>query len=120
MKFSSSHEWVELNDNIATVGITNYGRMHLGDVINITLPEIGKEVKASDAICVLESNKAAVDSHSPMSGKVTQINEELKTNLDKLNKAPETEGWLFKLQVSDPKELDQLMNLEEYEKKVSK
>ncbi len=119
MKFSTTHEWAELEGDEATVGVTNYGRMHLGDVINISLPEVGKEVKATDEVCVLESNKAAVDFHTPLSGKITQVNQKLEGSLEILNKAPETDGWIFKIKLSDPKEYDSLLSLDEYEEKVS-
>ncbi|NGX34753.1 MAG: Glycine cleavage system H protein [Candidatus Anoxychlamydiales bacterium] len=119
MKFSNTHEWVEINNDIATVGVTNFGRMHLGDVANIKLPTKDKEVKANEAVCVLESNKAAVDIHSPMSGKIIEINENLNTNLKDLNTSPEEKGWLFKVKISDPNEEKALMSLDEYEKKVS-
>jgi glycine cleavage system H protein len=119
MKFSNSHEWVELSDDIATVGITNYGRMHLGDIVNISLPEVNKYVKAQEEICIVESNKAAVDVHSPVSGKIIEVNESLIKDIKDLNVSPEEKGWLFKVQVSDKSEYDQLLSLDEYEKQVS-
>ena len=119
MKFSNTHEWVEIKNDIATVGVTNFGRMHLGDVANIKLPEKNKEVKANEAVCVLESNKAVVDIHSPMSGKIVEINDKLNSDLKDLNTSPEEKGWLFKVKISDPNEENDLMTLDEYEKKVS-
>lgn len=119
MKFSNTHEWVELNKDIATVGVTNFGRMHLGEVVNIELPVVGKQVNKDQEIGVLESNKAAVDFHSPLSGEVIQVNEKLKKDLKILNESPEKEGWIFKLKIKNPKEFESLMSLEEYEKKIS-
>ena len=119
MKFSSTHEWVEIKADIATIGVTNFGRMHLGEIVNIKLPKINSEVKANEAICVLESNKAAVDIHSPMSGKIIEINDKLEKDLKDLNTSAEEKGWLFKVKIIDPKEEKDLMDLDEYEKKVS-
>jgi len=120
MKFSDSHEWAELTNDIAVVGVTNFGRMLLGDVINIKLPQVGKNVKKKEEVGVLESNKAAVDFHTPLSGEIIEVNQGLASDLNKLNTSPEKEGWIFKIRVKDSKEYDSLMSLEEYEKKVSK
>jgi len=120
MKFSDSHEWAELQNDVAIIGVTNFGRMHLGDVINIKLPEVGKTVKKGDEVCVLESNKAAIDFHTPLTGEIIEVNQVLASDLSNLNKSPEKDGWLFKLKVKDSSEYDSLMSLEEYEKKVSK
>lgn len=120
MKFSNNHEWVEISDDIATIGITNFGRMHLGEVLNINLPEIEKDIKANEEVVVLESNKAAIDVHSPMSGKIIEINDKLNKDLSDLNTSPEEKGWIFKVKIKAPKEFDELMSLEEYEKKISK
>lgn len=120
MKFSEFHEWVEAKDDIATVGVSNFGKMHLGDVVNISLPNIGKKVTKNEEVLVLESNKAAVDVHSPISGEIIEVNEKLKNDLKLLNTSPENEGWLFKVKMTNSKEIESLMTLEEYEKKVSK
>lgn len=120
MKFSNTHEWVELDNDIATIGITNFGRMHLGEIVNIQLPKVGKQVKSKEEVGVVESNKAAVDFHSPLSGEIIEINKKLNNDLDILNREPEKKGWLFKVKVQNPKEFNSLMSLEEYEKKVSK
>ncbi len=120
MKFSQTHEWVDQNNEIATVGITNYGRMHLGDIVNIKLPEVNKEVTKDQEVCIIESNKAAVDVHSPISGTIIEINQTLSENISILNSSPEKDGWIFKVKMKNPKELDALMDLKKYEKKVSK
>jgi len=120
MKFSNTHEWVEMQNDIATIGITNFGRIHLGEVVNIQLPKLKEQVKSGQEVGVLESNKAAVDYHSPMSGEIIQVNENLNKDLSILNKAPEKDGWLFKIKVKNQKEYESLMSLEEYEKKISK
>jgi len=120
MKFSNTHEWVEIKNDIATTGISNFGRMHLGEIVNIKLPEMNREVKKNEAVCILESNKTAIDVHSLMSGKIVQVNENLYKDLKDLNASPEEKGWLFKVKITKPKEEEDLMTLDEYEKKVSK
>lgn len=120
MKFSVTHEWVKLEKDIATVGITNFGRMHLGEIVNIRLPKVGRRIKKGEEAGVLESNKAAVDFHSPVSGKIVQINKKLNKELSSLNNSAENEGWLFKVKIDDSNELKSLMSLEEYEKKIAK
>ncbi len=120
MKFSDRHEWVELQNDIATVGITNFARMHLGEIVNLQLPKVGKKVKSGQEVGVLESNKAAVDFHSPLSGEIILVNEKLNRDLSSLNNSAEKEGWLFKIKVKNSKEFEALMSLEEYKKKNSK
>jgi glycine cleavage system H protein len=120
MKFSSSHEWVELiDDNIAIIGITNYGKMHLGNIVNIQLPTLSK-VKQNQEVCVIESEKAAIDVHSPISGEIIEVNKELEQSLDKVNNSPEKDGWIFKIKIDDKNELNKLLSFDEYEKKLSK
>lgn len=120
MKFSNTHEWVETKDNVAIIGVSNFGRMHLGVVVNIKLPSVGKKVIVNEEVVVLESNKAAVDIHSPVSGEIIEVNDELNNNINILNTSPEEKGWLFKIIMDDPSQVDGLMSFDEYEKKVSK
>ena len=120
MKFSNTHEWAELNDSIAVVGISNFGRIHLGDIINIKLPNVNENVKKDQIVCTIESNKAAVDIHTPLSGTIIEINKTLERDLKPLNISPEQQGWIFKVKISNKQEFESLMSLQEYEKKVSK
>ncbi|NGX56280.1 MAG: Glycine cleavage system H protein [Candidatus Anoxychlamydiales bacterium] len=120
MRFSNSHEWAEkFDENTLIIGITNYGKMHLGQIINIKLPDL-KKVNANEEVCIVESDKAAVDVHSPISGEIIDVNKELNQSLDKLNTSPEKEGWIFKIKVQNFDEFEKLLSLEDYEKKVSK
>lgn len=114
MKYSPSHEWIRIENDIGTIGITAYAQKELGEVVYIELPKVGSTVRLGDEICVLESTKAAADVYSPVSGKVTQVNEQLKDKLELLNQAPENEGWLFKIALDDPKEVDQMLDLKGY------
>lgn len=114
MKFSESHEWIETNNGTATVGVTNYAQKELGDIVYVELPAVGKKVKKGEEAAVLESTKAAADVYSPVSGTITEVNQALVDSCDLINKSPETEGWIFKLSLDNPQELDSLMNSEDY------
>jgi len=114
MRFTESHEWINLNDNIGFVGITDFARNELGEIVYIELPKIGDEVNAGDEVCVLESTKAASDVYSPVSGKVIEINEALLKQIDIINESAEDKGWLFKIELSNPREVKGLLDLNEY------
>ena len=113
-KFTKNHEWILLTENIATVGITNHAQESLGDIVFIELPEIGKEVLAGNELCVIESVKAASDIYSPVDGQVFEINLTLNDDASIINKDPENDGWIFKLNIKDPAQLNELMSLSQY------
>lgn len=119
MKYTETHEWVEVKENVATVGVTDHAQHELGDVVYVELPQLGKQVKAGDEIVVLESTKAAADVYSPVSGKIVAINEALKNASEMINKSPEGEGWIFRIELSNPVELESLMDKETYLKQFS-
>jgi glycine cleavage system H protein len=114
MKYSEEHEWVTLEDNIATVGITYYAQKALGDIVFVETPDVGIEINQGDETGVVESVKAASDIITPVSGQVVKINEKLEASPNSVNTDPTGEGWMFKVKLSDHKELDGLMNDEEY------
>ena len=114
MKFSESHEWIQVEGDIGTVGITKQAQEELGEVVHLELPIIGKQVKAGEEVAVLESTKAAADIYSPVSGEIVAINQLLVGSVDKINTTPEAEGWLFKIKVTNPAELDRLLDREHY------
>jgi glycine cleavage system H protein len=118
LKYSKDHEWVKLEGNVATVGISFYAQEELGDIVYVDLPEIGKTVKQNDVLAVIESVKSASDVYSPISGKVIEVNEKLKEKPEIINEDPYNEGWIAKLEISNPNELDTLMNAEEYKKLI--
>jgi len=117
-KYSKDHEWLELNDDIATVGITNYAQESLGDIVFIELPEIGKLVKSGDQIGVVESVKAASDLFSPVSGEIIEVNNELQNSPQLLNTDPENAGWYMKLKIENTDELNNLMNFNQYKEMI--
>lgn len=114
MKFSASHEWVLLEDNIARVGISKYAQKELGEIVHVELPKIGDCMEAGEEVVILESTKSAVDIYTPVSGVVVEVNEELKKRLDLLNQDPEGAGWLFKIEIKTRTELDSLLSLKQY------
>ncbi|HEX4740647.1 MAG TPA: glycine cleavage system protein GcvH [Caulobacteraceae bacterium] len=115
MRFTKDHEWVELNGDTATVGITAYAAEQLGDVVFVELPTAGAKVEAGGEMAVVESVKAASDVFAPLTGEVTDANGELSDNPQTVNDAPEGSGWLVKIKVADPAQMDQLMDRAAYE-----
>ncbi|MBO8165901.1 MAG: glycine cleavage system protein GcvH [Thermotogae bacterium] len=115
-KYAKTHEWVLVEGNVATVGISNYAQEHLGDIVYVELPEVGKEISKGETICSVESVKAASDVYAPLSGKILEVNEELDAAPETINSDAEKSGWIFKMEFSDPAELDGLMDEEEYKK----
>jgi glycine cleavage system H protein len=114
MKFTESHEWVDVQDKIATVGITDHAQGELGEIVYVELPEIGRTILLGEEAAVLESTKAAADVYMPISGKVVEVNTALADASEMINNSPEKEGWIFKVHVSHPEELEKLMNREVY------
>ncbi|PPR44988.1 MAG: Glycine cleavage system H protein [Alphaproteobacteria bacterium MarineAlpha5_Bin8] len=113
-KYTKEHEWVEVVNDIATVGITNHAQESLGDIVFVELPEIGKSVKSGNEISVIESVKAASDIYSPIDGEIIEINNDLTKDASVINQDAENEGWIFKLKISDSSQINSLMSLEEY------
>jgi len=118
--FTEDHEWIELDGEIATVGITDYAQGQLGDIVFVEVPEEGKEVAKGDDAAVVESVKAASDVYAPVSGTVVEGNPALEDNPALVNEDPEGDGWFFKMTLSDSSELDGLMNESAYADFVSK
>tara|TARA_B100000579_G_C22392912_1_gene648165 strand:- start:67 stop:441 length:375 start_codon:yes stop_codon:yes gene_type:complete len=118
IKFTRDHEWVKLEDNSATVGITNYAQQQLGDVVFVEVPETGGALEKGSDSGVIESVKAASEIYAPVSGTVTEINSNLSDNPELVNSSPEELGWMYKMSVIDPTELDELMDKVEYDEFV--
>jgi glycine cleavage system H protein len=116
VKFSKEHEWITLNGDIATIGITQHASEMLGDIVFVELPEKGSLVVKDGNAGVVESTKAASDVYTPVSGEVVENNQSIVDDPAKINLDPENEAWFFKLKIKDKSELDTLMNKEEYEK----
>ena len=115
MKFTKDHEWVSLDGDIATVGISKHAADALGDVVFVEVPEVGKSVAKGDSFAVVESVKAASDVYAPVSGEVVEANDALSTAPETVNADPEGEGWFARIKVSDASQLDALMDQAAYD-----
>ena len=116
MRFTENHDWVRPEgDDVVTVGITDYAQEQLGDVVFIELPDVGAEVGQGGDAAVIESVKAASEIHAPVSGTVTEINDALADNPVQVNDDPTGDGWFFKLKMSEPSELDDLLDEDAYD-----
>lgn len=114
LKYASTHEWARLEGDIVTVGITDHAQDALGDVVYVELPDIGDKLHAGDEAGVVESVKAASDIYSPVSGEVIAINEELVDAPETINRDAYNDGWFYKLRITDPAELENLLDAEAY------
>ncbi len=117
--FTEDHEWVVVEGDIATVGITDHAQDQLGDIVYVELPEIDEEYEKGDDTAVVESVKAAGDVHNPVSGTVTEVNEALDDEPALVNNSPEGDGWIYKIKLSDPTELEDLMDEAAYQAFIS-
>ena len=115
MRFTKDHEWVALDGDVATVGITAYAAEQLGDVVFVEVPDVGKTVKQGDALAVVESVKAASDVYAPVSGEVIEANAALGDAPETVNAAPEAAGWFAKVKLANPAEVEALMDRHAYE-----
>ena len=118
-KFSKKHEWIELNGDIATVGITKHATEMLGDIVFVEVPESGKSVEKNGQAAVVESTKAASDVYSPISGEIIEGNKSIVDDPGNVNSDPEGASWFFKIKLKNKSELDSLMSITEYEKFVA-
>lgn len=119
LKYSKEHEWVLVEGNVATVGITDYAQDQLGDIVFVEMPAIGDKVSKEDAFGVVESVKAVSDIYAPVSGKVLEVNDDLPDNPEMVNEDPYGDGWMIKIEMNDPEELQDLMSATEYEEYVA-
>jgi len=115
MRFTKDHEWVEVDGDVATIGITAYAADQLGDVVFVETPAVGKAVKAGGDLAVVESVKAASDVYAPVSGEVVGANTDLADTPETVNQAPEGAGWFAKIKLSNPAEVEALMDRAAYE-----
>ncbi len=109
-KFSKEHEWIRVDGDIATIGITKHAAEQLGDLVFVELPAVGKKMTPGDDAAVVESVKAASEVYAPVSGEVIEVNGDLEDEPGKVNESPEADGWFMKLKLSNPGELDALMD----------
>jgi len=116
LRYTSSHEWVRLNDDgTVTIGITDHAQDALGDIVFVELPEVDSELSQGDASCVVESVKAASDIYMPISGEVIDTNQALVDEPEVINSSPYDDGWIFKIKPADEDDIEQLMDASSYE-----
>lgn len=113
-KYSEEHEWIELDGDIGTVGVTDHAQQQLGDIVFVELPEVGAELNKDDEAGVVESVKAASEIYAPVGGEIVEVNDVLNDNPALVNEDAEGEAWFFKIKLSDPSELDGLMDEAKY------
>ena len=114
LRYSKEHEWVAVEDGIAWIGITDYAQEQLGDVVYVELPEVDTSVQKDEPFGVVESVKAVSDIFSPISGTIVQVNVDLQSSPEMVNDDPYGDAWMIRIQISEPEELEDLMDAEEY------
>ncbi|MFH1783367.1 MAG: glycine cleavage system protein GcvH [bacterium] len=120
LKFTDSHEWIRVEGKEVVIGITDYAVEKLGDVVFVELPAVGTDFKKQSSFGVVESVKAVSDLYSPVTGKILSVNEALSGSPDLLNKDPYKEGWMIKVSIADPKELENTLSAKQYKELIEK
>jgi len=118
--YTKEHEWIRLDEQIGTIGITDYAQKELGDIVFVELPKPGEHVAAGESFGTIESVKAVSEIYAPVSGEVTAVNTKLQNSPEMLNSDPHGEGWLIQLRLSDRSEIEKLMTADEYEAYLQK
>ena len=116
LKYTDSHEWLKVEGEIAKVGITDHAQSEMTDIVFVELPEVGKEVKKGDELCVVESVKSVSELYAPVSGKIANVNKKLEDTPETINESPYDEGWLVEIEVNDKSEIDSLLDADSYKK----
>lgn len=120
LKYQKSHEWLRVDDgDIATVGVTDYAQAEMTEVVYVELPEVGRNCSAGEEVAVVESVKSASDIYSPVTGEIVEVNDALTDDPGTINSAPFEGGWIFKIRITDPGELDSLLTAETYRDNIS-
>ncbi len=118
LKYSKEHEWVKVDGDIATAGITDYAQGELGDIVFVELPQVGSKVEYMKPFGTIEAVKAISDLFSPLSGEVTEVNNQLESDASIINSDPYGDGWIIKIKMSDLSELDKLLSASAYETEI--
>ena len=118
LKYTDSHEWIKVEEEKVIIGITDHAQSELTDIVFAELPVIGKEIKKGDELCVVESVKSVSEINSPISGKIINVNEKLEDNPEIINEKPYDEGWLVEIKIANIKEINDLLEPEEYKKLI--
>lgn len=118
LKYTKTHEWAKSENERVRIGVTDYAQEKMTDVVYVELPETGKELKKGDELCVLESVKSVSEVYSPVSGKIVDVNKNLETSPELINKSPYDDGWIAVIEMKDSSEINELLNAEEYKKQI--
>ncbi len=118
LKYTKAHEWLKVKGDKAVVGVTDYAQSELTDIVFVELPEIGKEIKKGEELCVVESVKSVSELYAPISGKVVNVNKRLDDSPETINESPYDDGWLVELEIKDKSEIDSLLDAESYKKMI--
>jgi len=118
-RYTKEHEWVRVEDNMGTVGITDYAQDQLGDIVYVDLPAVGMQVKQLEKLGEIESVKAVSDLYSPVSGEVVEVNQGVNDKPELVNQSPYEEGWLVRVRLADPVELDNLLTAKQYDELIA-
>jgi len=118
MLYTPTHEWIRVDGEIATIGITDFAQQELGEVVYVELPRLNHALDAGQEVTVLESTKAAVDLYSPLSGTIIEVNEALKAAPETLNHDPENSGWIFKIKLTNREQLKTLLSSDSYKQQI--
>jgi glycine cleavage system H protein len=116
LKYTKSHEWLKVQEDTAIIGITDHAQAELTDIVFVELPEVGKEIKKGEELCVVESVKSVSEIYSPISGKVVDVNKKLDDSPEIINESPYDDGWLVELEIKDKSEIDNILDAASYKK----
>jgi len=119
-KYTKEHEWIKVEGDIGTIGITNFAQEQLGDIVSVEFPNIGKEFSTGESMALIDSMKTTSDVYAPVSGEILDVNSELESQPELMNEDPYGKGWILKLKIKNPDELEKLMNVEDYEAYMEK
>lgn len=120
LQYTKEHEWIRINGDVGTVGITDYAQSELGDIVFVVLPNVGKQVKQGESFGSVEAVKAVSDLYAPVSGEVTEVNPELEKKPELVNKDPYYNGWMVKVRIKDKSELSKLLDAKHYRELIGK
>ena len=118
LKYTDDHEWVNVKDDVAIIGITDFAQSELGDIIFVEFPDTGMSINQKDSVGTLEAVKTVADIYSPVTGEVIEVNDNLESSPELINEDPYEEGWILKIKISNKDELDGLLSNSDYEKMI--
>ena len=116
LKYTKDHEWIKITGDIAVIGITDHAQAELTDIVFVELPDLNKEVKLGEELCVVESVKSVSEIYAPLSGKIVKVNNKLEDSPEIINDSPYDDGWIVELKISDKSEINNLIDAKEYKK----